>query len=297
MLLIAGVNVAAMLSARYTARRREMAVRAALGAGRGRLLRQLLTEILLLFVLGAAGGFAISIAATAALEQLPLPANIPVSLELSPDLRVLAFSLALSLAAGLAFGLAPALGAARKDITSRLRAESAGSGRRRSRLGQAMIVAQIALSLVLLVAAGLFMRALGQGQQVDPGFEMANVVTATLDSESWGYDEARARTFFRTLKERVAGFGTVAGVSYTGRLPLMAGSSFDNATIDGAEVNVHYAPIDNGYLSVVGIPLVAGREFDDTNDRTAPKVAIVNETLARRISLGRQRRRPHVPLS
>jgi predicted permease len=283
-LLIAGVNVAAMLSARYTARRREMAVRAALGAGRGRLLRQLLTEILLLFMIGAAGGFVVAIAATTALEQLPLPANLPLALELSPDLRVLAFAVGISLLAGLAFGLAPALGAARKDITTRLRAESAGGGHRPSRIGRAMIVAQIALTLVLLVAAGLFARALGQGQQVDPGFDMTGVVTATLDSESWGYDEARARAFFRTLRERVEGLGTVASASYMGRLPLMAGSSIDNVMADGAELAIHYTPVDTDYFRTIGIPMIAGRTFVHADDRAAPKVAIVNETLGRRIA-------------
>ncbi len=283
-LLIAGVNVAAMLSARYTARRREMAVRAALGAGRGRLLRQLLTEILMLFAIGTAAGFVVAVAATAALEQLPLPANLPISLELSPDLRVLAFAVGISLLAGVAFGLAPALGAVRKDITARLRADSTGGGRRRSRLGGAMIVGQIALTLVLLVAAGLFARALGQGQQVHPGFDMTSVVTATFDSESWGYDEARARVFFRTLRERVEGLGTVAAASYTGRLPLMAGSSIDNVTVDGAELAIHYTPVDTDYFRTIGIPVVAGRAFAHSDGRGAPNVAIVNETLARKIA-------------
>ncbi len=283
-LAIAGVNVAAMLSARYSARSREMAVRAALGAGRGRLLRQLLTEILMLFAAGAAAGFMVAIGATAALEQLPLPANLPIALELSPDLRVLAFAVGISLAAGLAFGLAPALGAARKDITTRLRADSSGAGRRRSWLGRAMIVAQMAFTLVLLVMAGLFARALQQGQLVDPRFDTTSVVTATFDSESWGYDEARARAFFTILRDRLEGLGTVAAVSYAGRLPLMAGSSFDNATIDGAEVSVHYTPVDAGYFTVVGIPILQGRAFARTDDRSAPKVAVVNETLARRIA-------------
>jgi predicted permease len=285
-LLIAGVNVAAMLSARYTARAREMAVRAALGAGRGRLLGQLLTEILTLFVAGAGGGCLAAIVATAALEQIPLPANLPISLELSPDWRVFAFALGVSLLAGLAFGLAPALAAARKDVSAPLRTGSAGSGARRSRLGRGLIVAQVALSLVLLVAAGLFVRALGQGRQIDPGFETANVLTATLDSESWGYDEARARLFFRTLRERVQALDTVTAVSYTGRLPLMAGSSFENVMIEGSELAVHYTPVDVDYFAAVGLPVVEGRTFDASIGRGTPPVAIVNETLARRLAPG-----------
>jgi predicted permease len=285
-LLIAGVNVAAMLSARYTARAREMAVRAALGAGRARLLGQLLTEILTLFGVGAAGGFLVAIVATAALEQIPLPANLPISLELSPDWRVFAFALGVSLLAGLTFGLAPALGAARRDVTARLRTDSAGSGVRRSRLGRGLIVAQVALSLVLLVAAGLFVRALGQGRQIDPGFEITNVLTATLDSESWGYDEARARMFFRTLRERVQGLDTVTSVSYTGRLPLMGGSSVDNVALDGGELAIHYTPVDVNYFATVGVQVIEGRTFDESIGRGTPRVAIVNETLARRLAPG-----------
>jgi len=283
-LVIAGVNVAAMLSARYTARLREMAVRAALGAGRGRLVRQLLTEILTLFALGAGGGFLIAIAATAALERIPLPANLPLSLELSPDWRVFAFAVGASLLTGVIFGLAPAGGAARRDITSRLRADSPGSGARQSRLGRALVVAQVALSLVLLVAAGLFARALGQGHRIDPGFDMTNVVTATLDSESWGYDESRARAFFDTLQERVQAMDTSAAVSYTGRLPLMGGSSIDNITIEGRELALHYTPVGVNYFSAVGIPMIEGRPFDGSMRRGAPPVAIVNETLARRLA-------------
>ena len=285
-LLIAGVNVAAMLSARYTARRREMAVRAALGAGRARLLRQLLTEILTLFAVGAGGGFVIALGATTALEQIPLPANLPIALELSPDWRVFAFALGVSLLSGLAFGLTPALGVARRDITARLRTDSAGSGVRQSRVSRGMIVAQVALSLVLLVAAGLFVRALGQGRQIDPGFATANVVTATLDAESWGYDEARARAFFRTLRERVQTLDTVAAMSYTGRLPLMGGSSIDNVTIDGSELAIHYTPVDAHYFATVGIPVNAGRSFDESTGQRSPRVAVVNETLARRLAPG-----------
>jgi predicted permease len=283
-LLIAGVNVAALLSARYTARLREMAVRAALGAGRGRLLRQLLTEVLLLFTLGAVGGFAAATAATAALERLPLPANLPITLELSPDVRVLAFTLVTSLIAGLTFGLAPALGVARKDITSRLRADSAGAGRQRSVFSRGLIVAQIAFSLVLLVAAGLFVRALGRGQDVDPGFDVSNVVTATFDSESWGYDEARARTFFGTLRDRMTALGTVVDVSYAGRLPLMAGTSTENIDVNGVELPVNYTTVDRGYFAVLGLPMVAGRAFTSTDIRTSPRVAVVNQTLARRLA-------------
>ena len=283
-LLIAGVNVAAMLSARYVASRREMAVRAALGAGRMRLLRQLLTEILALFLLGSLGGFVIAQIATAALEQLPLPENVPVSLELSPDLRVLAFAIGVSLLAGLIFGLAPALQAARGDLTSRLRENSAGSGLRRTFMSRTLIVGQLALSLVLLVAAGLFIRALNHGQQIHPGFEIAGVAAAAIEPESWGYGETKTREFYRALRDRVEALPGVESVSYAGRLPLMMGSSPDEITADGTAMQVHTASVDADYFSVLRLPLFQGRAFRRSDDERADKVAVVNETLARKLS-------------
>lgn len=283
-LLISGVNVAAMLSARSLERRRELAVRAALGAGRSRLLRQLLTEILVLFLIGAAGGVIFAHVATDALERIPLPPNVPLSIELSPDVRVLAFALCVSLLTGLIFGLAPALKAARHDITSRLRADSPGSGSRRTFMSRTLIVGQLALSLVLLVAAGLFMRALVRGQQVDPGFDTAGVATAFLEPEAWGYNESRTRAFYRDLRARVEALPGVTGVSFTGRLPLTNGSSFDDIEVTGApDVLVHYGKVGVDYFSVLRLPILQGRPFHPTDDERAPRVAVVNETLARRV--------------
>jgi predicted permease len=283
-LLIAGVNVAAMLSARYAARRREMAVRVALGAGRTRLLRQLMTEVLALFLLGAIGAFVIALFATAALERIALPANVPVSLELSPDFRVLAFAVGVSLVTGLIFGLAPALQASRRDLTSRLRDDSAGSGVKRTFMSRTLIVGQLALSLVLLVAAGLFMRALDRGQRIDPGFDPAAVTTAAIEPESWGYNEAQARAFCFALRQRVEALPGVTAVSYTGRLPLMNGRSPDDIKVDGTtDVPINYASVDVDYFSVLQLPLVQGRAFRRSDDERAQRVAVVNDTLARRV--------------
>ena len=281
-LLIAGVNVAAMLSARSVARRREFAVRAALGAGRRRLVRQLLTEILLLFLAGAIGGIVFAVLATSALEQIPLPVNVPLMLEISPDLRVLAFALGISLMTGLVFGLAPALQAARQDITSRLRDDSPGSGSKRIFMNRALIVGQLALSMILLVAAGLFMQALARGQQVNPGFDMTEVTTAGFETESWGYNEARALAFYRALRERVEGLPGVTAVSYTGRLPLTAGSSIDEISVQGGTLSIHNGKVDVDYFEVMRIALLQGRAFQWTDDRRSPPVAVVNETFARR---------------
>jgi predicted permease len=290
-LLIASVNVASMLSARAIARRREMAVRAALGAGRGRLVRQLLTEILVLFALGAIGGVIITYLATDAFEQLPIPGDITVVLELSPDIRVLAFALLVSLLTGLAFGLPPALRASRSDITARLRDGAAGSGVRRGLMGNALIVGQLALSLVLLVAAGLFLRALDHGARVDPGFDSSAVATVSLDSEAWGYEQGKARAFFRTLRENVAALPGVTSASYTMHLPLTMHNNGDEIRIDGIDapgddpargIPIWLSRVDVDFLETLRIPLLAGRDFTAADDERAPKVAVVNETFARK---------------
>jgi predicted permease len=289
-LLIASVNVASMLSARAIARRREMAVRAALGAGRSQLVRQLLTESLLLFFIGAFGGMAIASITTTALEQMSIPGDASLSLELSPDPRVLVFALVISLVTGVVFGLAPAFQGVGKDITSRLRADSAGSGSRRSFAGNALIVGQLALSLVLLVAAGLFIRALEQGSRIDPGFETSGVTTAVFNSESWGYDSVKAQRFYRALTERVSALPGVTSVAYTNVMPLAfatAGATIEPngpGTADAASrVRVEMATVDGSYFDVVRIPVLRGRTFTDADDARAPSVAIVNETFVKRL--------------
>ena len=289
-LLIASVNVASMLSARAIARRREMAVRAALGAGRSQLVRQLLTESLLLFFIGAFGGMAIASITTTALEQIPIPGDASLSLELSPDPRVLVFALLISLVTGVVFGLAPAFQGVGKDITSRLRNDSSGAGSRRSFAGNALIVGQLALSLVLLVAAGLFIRALDQGSRIDPGFDASGVTTAVFNSESWGYDSTKARAFYRSLSERVSAEPGVTSVAYTNVMPLAfatAGATIEPngpGTADPANrVRVEMATVDGGYFDVMRIPVVRGRSFTDADDARATQVAIVNETFVKRL--------------
>ena len=222
-LLIASVNVAAMLSARAAARRREMAVRAALGARRGRLVRQLLTESLVLFFLGSAGGIAIAVTATRALERLPLPDEI--SLDLAPDYRAIAFALVISLVTGVAFGLAPALQVARADIAKRIREDAPSSGVRRTKMSSGLIIGQLALSLLLLVAAGLFLRALERGNRIDPGFDASGVSVASLNTESWGYDSTKGRTFYRELRARLEAVPGVTAVSFSNVIPLTAQNS------------------------------------------------------------------------
>jgi predicted permease len=288
-LLIASNNVAAMLLARAVARRRETAVRLALGATRGRLVRQLLTESLLLYVLGAAGGVLVAVNATRLLARLPMPVNTPFVLDdLSPDGRVLAFTLVVSLATGVAFGLVPALQSVRVDVNGRLRDDTAGAGSRRSTAQNVLIAGQMAVSLLLLVAAGLFLRALDRGRRVDLGFDPSNVAVASLTTGTSGYDDAKARRFYRSLRDELAQTPGVVAVTYAGDLPLSRYNSVE-LRIDGSAVppasgggtRVSFVDVDAGYFEVVRMPIVEGRGFT-IDDERAPRVAVVNQAFARR---------------
>jgi predicted permease len=270
-----------------------MAVRAALGAGRGRLVRQLLTESLLLFALGAGGGVLVAMATTRALERIPVPSSVQVTLELSPDGRVILFALGVALLTGLIFGVSPALQGARTDITSRLRDGSAGSGTRRGLGASLLIVGQLAMSLVLLVGAGLFLRALERGADIDPGFDTSGVATAMLHAESWGYDAARSRELYRSVRETLEETPGVTAVAYANRLPLVLSSSGDEIRLDGAGTRPDGQPetlpiqlqiVEGSFFDVVRLPLLAGRPITDADDERAPRVVVVNETLARRIA-------------
>jgi predicted permease len=242
-----------------------------------------------LFVLGAAGGTMLASLATSASERVQIPGAIPFAVELSPDWRVLAFALVVSLVAGLAFGLAPALQAANADIATRMRGDSAGSGTRRTLLGTSLVVGQLAMSLLLLVGAGLFLRALDRGSRIDPGFDASGVATATLNTESWGYPEAKGRAFYARLREQVAALPGVTSVSYSVFLPLTMHSNGTTIEVDGVSgrngdegVPVRLLKVDDGYFTTVRMPLVAGRPIGREDDERAPKVVVVNETLARR---------------
>jgi predicted permease len=288
-LIIASVNVAALLSARAMARRREMAVRAALGAARGRLVTQLLTETLLLFALGAAGGAVVALGATRALERIPIPAELPFSLDLAPDPRVLAFALAVSLLTGAVVGLAPARYSTRTDLAARLRDGSLASAPRRTLAGSALVVGQLAVSLLLLVGAGLFVRALQRAGHIDLGFERAGVATVALDTDAWGYDQARGSRFYRALTDQVSAIPGVTAVSYTTILPLNLHSSGDQIQLDGSApsdrgggVPIQQILVAPGYFSVLRIPLVAGRTIDAHDDESSARTAVINETMAKR---------------
>jgi predicted permease len=288
-LLIASVNVASMLLARAVVRRREIAVRLALGAARGRLIRQLLTESVTLFILGGAAGALVAVWGTRLLERIDLPVELPLAINLTPDFRALAFTMVVALLTGVVFGLAPALQASQLDFAGALRSDTMGGGRSRSRLRNALVVGQVAMSLVLLSASGLFVRALDRGRRIDPGFDVGNVATAGLDVGIGGYDEPRGRAFYRALVDRVAALPGVTGAGYARLLPLSMTNSGTEISIDGvappggqpgASFAVSIDEIDEGYLGVTRLPIMSGRGILRTDDMAAPRVAVVNQAFA-----------------
>ncbi len=290
-LVIASVNVASMLLARGAARRREMAVRVALGARRGRVVRQLVTESVLLFLGGAIGGFAIAFWSTRLVSSIRLPIPIPVSADFTPDYRVLLVTLAVALVTGVVFGLAPALDATRADPSSGLRADTAGSGARRSRLKNGLVIGQLAISLLLLMSAGLFMRALAKGMQMPTGFDTAHVATTAFNLSTSGYDQPRATTFYDQLERRLLATPGVTAVSFAAPLPLTGATVSDEFSVEGyvpphpegpdGMVSIDIATVAPGFFNVVRIPLLRGRDFAVTDDAAAPHVAIINESFAK----------------
>jgi predicted permease len=296
-LLIACANVAGMLLARATVRQREIAVRLALGATRPRLIRQLLTESSLLFCVAGALGVGLTVWLTRLLSTITLPIALPFAVEAKVDWRVLSFTLLLALLTGIIFGLAPALEAARADLHTTLKDAPSARGVKRSRLRQAFVVGQIALSLVLLIGAGLVARALQYAQTIYPGRQPETVLTATFDPREHGYNVARAREFYQQLTERVAALPGVEAVSFARELQVGDGYSTTSLAVKDAphesNLKVEANTVAPNYFQTVGIALLAGRDFTLADREAAPRVVIINEAMARRFwpgasALGRQ---------
>jgi predicted permease len=289
-LLLACANVANLLLVRALGRRREIAVRSALGAGRSRLVRQLLTESLLLAVPAGILGMLLALGGVRLLTAFVPPVDAPVSPVFRLDGEVLALTAALTVLTGLAFGLAPALQTAPRRIASVLRDESAATlGGRKGRARSALVVAQIALSCLLLIAAGLFVRSLGRGGEIDPGFQTRNALLVATDLFPNGYDEARGRVFYREALRRLSALPGVESASVAIYLPLdFGGSSSTSLAVDGyvpkpkEEVVVEYNIVGPDYFRTMGIPLVAGRDFGLHDDDSTACTVAVNETMARR---------------
>lgn len=289
-LLLACVNVANILLVRATMRQREMAIRAALGAGRGRLIRQMLTESIMLALFGGAGGLVVGVWASGAIASLLPASRFPVRLDFSFDWRVFAYAMAAALLTGTLMGVWPALRAGRADVNGVLhgggRSDTAGVGRHRVR--SVLVVAQVGGSLVLLIVAGLFVRTLFRAQRAYLGFDPNNVLNLTLDPREVGYDEARTKSFYRDLEARVRALPGVQSASLASSVPMGNGNYGSSIYIEGHTLApgqqppvVIYNRVDAPYFDTMRVPLLRGRAFRENDDEKAPLVAIVNQTMAR----------------
>jgi len=290
-LLIACANVANLLLARAASRRKEIAVRLALGGSRGRLVRQMLTESFVLASLGAALGLAIEFWSARSLAAFLPPYASRASFDTRPDAVVFAFALGLTVITTLLFGLAPALHSSKQDLVTAMKDNTAtvGRGPRKVSLRHALVITQVALSMVALISAGLFVRSLREAYKADPGFDPHGVLLASFDPFLSGYDEIRGREFYRRLVERVSTLPGIESATLARRLPLTDGGiAFANVAIDGyapakdEDMRLNYETVGPQYFQTMRIPFVHGRDFDERDQEGAPGVVIINETMARR---------------
>ena len=297
-LLVACANVANMMLARAVARGREMGIRLALGAGRWRLVRQLLVESVMLALAGGAVGLVLSFWMTDALTTFFPKIQYPITVDVSPDRRALLFTLAVSLLTGVVFGLAPAFRATKPDLVPVLKGESQRGGRaRRFSLRNGLVVAQVAISLVVLVCAALFVQSFRHAKSIDPGFATRDAFLVSVNPGLFGYEKEQGRDFYRRLAERVRATPGVEAAGFVDWLPL-GDSSSDWGPVYPAEQpppapgegsGSHVEVVSRGYFGSMGIPLVEGRDFDERDrEGLKPEALVVNETLARRLWPGEQ---------
>ena len=293
-LLIACANVANLLLARAASRTGEIAVRLSIGASRIQLVRQLLTEALILAALGGVLGLAVARLTLGFIEAL-LPAEVQQNMHFIVDVRVMLFASALTIGTGLVFGLFPALHSTRPDILSALKGQTGqpSGARAASRFRNSLAMAQIGLSMTLLVAAGLFTKSLYNVSRVDLGLKADNVATFGLSPNQNGYKPPQSRALFERLEGDLNASPGVTSVS-AGLVALLAGNNWGNSVrVQGfaagpdTDTNSRFNGVGPGYFRTLGVPLIAGREFTTADTIGAPKVAIVNEQFAKKFNLGR----------
>jgi len=291
LLFLACANLAGLLLARARAREQELALRLALGASRGRVVRQLLTESLLLSILGGAGGLALAAAGSRSIVSLLSRGRTPILLDIGIDPRLLGFTVGVTVATTVLFGLWPALAATRQDLQSRLRAApriAIGSNRRRA---QVLLTAQTVLSFVLVIAAGLFARSLAHLYRVDLGLERHKTLVVTVNPGVAGETGGRANRILQELSERLAGTPGIQSLTQAMDLPF-AGSSYRASIavagqpVDSTQV-VSFNFVGPRFFETLGIPLVAGRDVQRSDDARSPPVAVVSQSLAARYFAGR----------
>ncbi|HKU19931.1 MAG TPA: ABC transporter permease [Terriglobales bacterium] len=294
-LLLACMNVANILLARAAAREREMAIRAAIGAGRRRLIRQMLTEGLLVALLGGAAGVVLGELAIAAAGALLRPvttssAGYAFRIDCRFDWKVFAYTLLAAVLTGTFVGLWPALRAGRADLNAVLHESGRGEPGNRHRLRSSLVVAQVAGSLMLLVVAGLLMRSLSHAEHMFLGFDPEHVLSVMLDPHQVGYNQARAKNFYRELERRVSALPGVESASLARTVPMAYPSQGSSIFVKGRQLppdqkppEISYNGVDPGYFPTMQVPLLRGRSFTDSDSETAPRVAIVNQTMAGRL--------------
>lgn len=288
LLLIACVNVANLFLARARERRREMGIRLSLGAGRRRIVQQLLIESFLFSVVAGLAGLGLAALAVRVLSAVRPPMDGPWSFPVGMDGTVLLYAFAVSMATGLVFGLVPALQAARPDTVSAVKGERTGRAGR-SRMNQGLVVLQMALSLLLLVSSGLFLRSLQGATRIDPGFrDPAHIAMASVDPGLQGYDDARSRAFWDRTLDEVRRLPDVGAAGLTEYAPLGLDGADRDVTIpgytfsEGEQQSVDYTFITEGYFQAMGVRLLEGRAFTRSDDANGPPVIIVNERFAQR---------------
>ncbi|HEX4567964.1 MAG TPA: ABC transporter permease [Vicinamibacterales bacterium] len=290
-LLVGCVNVINLILVRGTVRHREIAVRAALGASRTRLIRQMLTESLILATLGGLTGALIGKGTASLIGRIPFPVDLPVHFDLMFDWHVFGYIAAIALASGIGVGLLPALRASRTDLNASLRegGRGASDGGSRQRLRSVLVVSQVAVSLVLLVAAGLFVRSVRSARTMDLGFDPAHVLNVGIDVAQMGYDERRGRAFYDELLRRAAGWPGVESASLAYSVPLGYYNQNAYLEIDGQPASQTsrrpFAPfnlVSPGYLQTMKPRLVTGRFVNDHDDEHGRRVAVISQFMAHR---------------
>jgi macrolide transport system ATP-binding/permease protein len=291
-LLLACVNLANLQLARATGRRKEIAIRLAVGASRGRLVQQLLTEGVLLSLAGGALGLSLAAGINKLVAGIKLPTDIALVFDLRLDWRVMLFALGLSILTGVVFSLLPALQSSKPALVPSLKDDAKLGGFRRSRLRNSLVVAQVSLSLILLVCAGLIVRSLQAAQQMRPGFDTHNAVAISFDVGLQGYDETKGRAFQRQILERARAVPGVRSAALTSSLPLALNYNSAGVYLEGQPAtSASNLPlcvpksVSPGFFDTMGIPF-RGRDFAENEDKKESRVAVVDETFARKFFPG-----------
>ena len=284
-LLVACANLATLLLARATSREKEVSVRLAIGASRLRLVRQLLTESVMLAVIGGALGILFAGWGTQALLTLMSHSENEVILDVQPDTNVLLFTFTASVLTGILFGLAPAFRAARLELASAMKesASNVSEGRRGHFLGKTLVVAQVAASLVLMIGAGLFVRTLQNFERKDLGFNQRNLLNFGVDASRAGYKGERLVNFYQQLRQRIEALPGVLSATQSPFIPLSNWSSNTNITVEGSKLNVpnnhlRWIAVGPDFFKTMDIPLIAGRGIEEKDTDQESRVAVVDET-------------------